>query len=1041
MAQPIEEFLNGGLVTARHPGLLKPGELQRADDCVYREKDTAIWRAPGRSIFNATSLPLGASAAAIKGLAAMPFDSKHTSQLTAYVGTAIYASDLTTISGTFAEVGGPGQVTRDSGTGTSFTAASAAAPFLATAVGAAVTGTGIPSGTIVNSVSGQVGTTGHYTTAVLSNSATTGGVVATFSHGLVLGLQDSGNEILEAVQWQGNYYGWFAHGAPYKFLWRARSTNATTGSLADILIARPMGLSPVVNAPTLAVITTTTYPAPGGAACSWNSVLGPGYYWFLITEISAPGADVTAAERDPLLASDIVESAYLAPDPTATDPSVTKGRPRAVNITSVTTQGVQVTFPAVVNSGVDGRIATNWGVYMYGPTPDASTTPSLAQFRRVGTPKITDTKFELTNTVLAAQLKYPTARTSDDGKSEFEHPERLVTSPDFNFAYAKSGSSTDAPGVQDAVEKLSTWAFDTSGGYASASIVGVEVQVSGKADPSGNAGTAAGYYVHVDTASKHIPSPLFNAFGTPYGTQYFGGPMDTLGVNWVISDLATISVTVGKTGTGSRQRLALDAVGLKIYFNGGAVNLNGPAYRVVTYRDQVGLTVSDPANLPPPNASTGDVWLGSLVLNDLSQEGAIRYSLPLVPESFPKPYVLQPSTRRHDPVTFIRSLNQILFVGFTNETKRINYLPRETDTDFQQGVAHEDLSTDHGVPGPLAGVKFDMPGSGTYVIYASTNGVYLTNGISTRPVNLDLDWANTVNTANLASCVFRVYTKEKWLVLYYNPAGASHTKNTKALVFSYAADKIKDGGTLPCTGPVTVSGRSSCEATISGIPYLFTGHETNGTVYVEDQGVTQASGYQVHNSAGSLASAPIQPLIRTRRIYGAGLARDMREQKVFIMYDTFGSSITATGTTTRGSVTVSSAAAFGSVVVGMRITGVNIDPGTIVIAASASSLTLSRAANATLTGTLTFDTGTIAVSVRGASLREAIASLQTAYDSTVLGDLLSVNLDHMRRGLELQFEKVVLPNASSVDLGVNLRIHQFVMMAEDAGTDQSRSTG
>jgi len=1037
MPQAITEFFNGGLVTSRHPALLQPGELQRADDTVYREKDPAIWRAPGRTVYNSAAI----AATAIKGLAHLTFDGARTDQLIAFNGTNLYRSNFTAITGTFAEIAGPGQIAGAVTALTTFTATTGQ-PFHTDIVGARVYGASVPSGTVVNAISGTP-VNGHYPAIVVSQTIT-GATSLSFEWGIVQTLQDNGDEILDVAQWDSTYFTWFGHGIPYRLSWRYRPTLPSSTSLTDILNMRPMGLKEVIEAPTVTQV----------AASGWNVTLGAGYYWFFITEIFAPGGDVGAAERNPLLASELIESAYLAADPTASDPSSAVGRPIGVNITNVTNQGVQIVFPAVRNNGVDGRLATHWAAYMYGPTQDSRTVPSLAQFRRVATYAMTQYTAGLSKTLQDAQFVQtfvPSVQVAGDGVSNFTSPANALGHSDGVPARAKSGSSTDGSEQQEpAVVKLSAWkdwylGTDpiTTTPWDVRGIVGIEVGVNGAADPGGNAGRTAGYYFHVDTATKHTPLG-FGEFGSDnYHVNVHGGSSDTMGVSWVTTDMTSISVSIGKTGTGARQRLKLDSVFLKFYFTGTTINLEGPAYRVVTYRDQIGTTVNEPVNLPPPECSTGDIWNGSLVVNDMGNEGTIRYSLPNKPEAFPKPYVLKFNTRKKDKVTFIRSLGQILIVGMRDSIKRVNYLPRETDTDFQQGIAHEDLATDHGIPGPLAAVKFDMPGAGPVIIYASYNGIFLTDGITTRPANVDLDWSGTVNTANLASCVFRVYPREKWLVLYCNPIGANHTKNTVAYIFSYAQDKVKDGGFLPCTGPITVSGRSSCETTINGVPYLFTGHESNGKVYVEDSGVTIPSGYQVHNLVSTLTAATLNPLIRTRRIFPAGIERDAREERIYLLFSKYGATVTAASCiTTKDSITVTSSNLFGSVVVGSRITGAGIEPGTIVITKpDNNTVTLSHAANTTGSAiSMAFDTGVIAVTIRGSSLSEDVATLETIYVSTIIGDLISAHPDNMKQGLELQIEKVVLPDTSTVDLGVNMRLHQFTYMVSDMGPEATRTT-
>lgn len=65
----IHETFDGGLVTARDPSTLNPGEVQRAINAIYRPSSPGLWKAPGRASYNAT--PLVASA---KGLRYLRFN-------------------------------------------------------------------------------------------------------------------------------------------------------------------------------------------------------------------------------------------------------------------------------------------------------------------------------------------------------------------------------------------------------------------------------------------------------------------------------------------------------------------------------------------------------------------------------------------------------------------------------------------------------------------------------------------------------------------------------------------------------------------------------------------------------------------------------------------------------------------------------------------------------------------------------------------------------------------------------------------------------
>jgi hypothetical protein len=766
--------------------------------------------------------------------------------------------------------------------------------------------------------------------------------------------------------------------------------------------------------------------------------LGSGTFWFLITEIYAPGGDVAAAERDPYLAGEVVESAYLGTNTAGADPNNNKGRPIPVSLTSGSTTVPTITFPPVVNDGTRGRLATNWGVYMYGPTTTNTDVPSLALFRRVATPSITATSVTLQESPVDPEVRYPTAVAAGFGSTIVTNFARITGAPDNSFTGVDSilGSTGDTPGH---AARVSTFGFVTATGI----ITGIEVTVRAR-----SFGTNAFIDVQASTSGGKkgamYQKDFSHALFSPAGTITVGGPTDTMGLGLLVGELGNLRVDVGIEGAS----IGFDSVAVKLYFAGGLINLDGPAYRVVTYRDQVGITVNDPANLAPAICSTAEVWQGSLVTNDINVDGALRYSIVARPEAQPKPYILK---FRDRGITMIVAMGERLIVGMRNTVKRVNYLPRETDTDMNSGLAWENIASDHGIPGPFCGVKFSMPGKGEMFAYVSTSGIFVTNGLWTIPLNMDLDWANTVKLSALGTACLRVYPKEKLLALYYCPAGATHSRNTRVLYFCYQADKVKGNGlSLPAIGPCVVSARSSAEAFLDG-DYLLTGQETDGKVYVEDSGLSIPSGYQVtltatastqgDGKAASGTDVKIVPFIRSRKFYSASLDRDGYGEKIYLLYSAYGSnSVTASSTLVVANTTITSVALFGSVVPGMRVLGTGMDPGTIVVSKSDSStIVVSRAPNTSGTVTLTFDTGTIGLTIRGSSLGENVKGLRTDYVSTLVGDLTDVHNSNMRRGFEIQVEKVPLTFDSNgdtltwADLSTNMRLHSVSYMVDEQG--------
>jgi hypothetical protein len=1101
MPKTITELMNGGLVTARHPGLLSPGELQIADDTVYRNNDLSIWRAPGRASYGTL-----VSGQPVYGLAALPFEGTRPSYLiglapygTTAIGAngaltrgALHSLPLTFAGGqTSTEIGSPRAVTGDTTTVTSHTTFTATTgnPFLPSIVGSKVF-TPLLNGTgkivIVTAVSTTVraAVSGRYASVVVklhdeTNSTATGiftptvGIVLAFEFGVVsnlpVDLDSVRKNTLEVAQFGGSYFSWFGVNVPRKIEWFT-PTSPTADPRVPLLRTRPCGMLPVTDAISVAVLA-------GG----WRRSLGTGYFWFLVTEIQTLQDVIPGAYK--LKEAGEIEGTYEA----------NQGAPVPVLIPADYLSGARITLPAVKNIGADGRYATHWGIYMsLTPTKDAFTQPLLSTFRRVRKHAITTQAAGATVDISETnyyQILNATSIESYGGQPDWTNQSAMVgaqsglVGENNPASYARGRSASDAIGDGAvAPEAKARFTIDASGLWATRVVTGIRFRVGGRANSSGSnqvhaeigiepiTATQTGFRKVLTTSSWENNTGPYKLFGADYQVEH-GGPGESWGVSWgAFSGLAaSFGLHIFVVAQSAKEEAWVDWIQMTIWGDSTDINVEGKSYRVVVYRDQIGTTIIEPAYRPPETCSTGDFFMGSLVLNDTLDENAIRWSLPGEPEYFPKSYMMRLNlAKKRDKITCLRTLGTVLIVGLENSIERVNYLPSETSTDLKDGLAHEELATDHGIPGPLAAVKFDMAGQGTILAYASAAGCFLTNGVWTRPMNIGLDWLNTVKLAALESCVFRVYPREKWLVLYYCPFGATHNRNTRKLVFSYSMSHIKEGGFLPVLGPTVVSGRASAEVIDSGTSKLVTGHETSGVIYIEDSGTTIPSGYRVliDSSSDTPASfeegdgktaasvdVKILPRIRTRRMYPAGIERDAREERIYVLFSPYGAnSVTAlpavggavVNTQTVGNTTISSnTAVFSSVLAGMRIMGTGIDPGTIVISVAGDfkSIVLSRAPNTTAAGgiTLTFDTGTLAVTVYASGIGEAVATLDTSYASTLVGDLIVVHNDNVRQGLEIQFEKVVLPSGSSVDLGVNMRLHQFSVLLNDQGLEQNRS--
>jgi len=114
----------------------------------------------------------------------------------------------------------------------------------------------------------------------------------------------------------------------------------------------------------------------------------------------------------------------------------------------------------------------------------------------------------------------------------------------------------------------------------------------------------------------------------------------------------------------------------------------------------------------------------------------------------------------------------------------------------------------------------------------------------------------------------------------------------------------------------------------------------------------------------------------------------------------------------------------------MIVSGTGILPGTKVTAkADSSNITISAAATASGTVTLTFGSGAIEMTLSKQNIGEALDDVQTIVEDTFIGGLLRLHLDHQGEAHELKIAKV-----ATVDAG--LTVHYVGFDAVTHGKEQ-----
>jgi hypothetical protein len=580
--------------------------------------------------------------------------------------------------------------------------------------------------------------------------------------------------------------------------------NTTTGDLLGRNLAflgnntvRRHGLAPVVSPPALALVTG-----------SWpnNEDFPLGWYFFITTEVTDE-----SGETAPYFLESAWEGETFA----------------AINVNS-TANSVQVTFPAQTNLGQYGDTATGIiqarRVYMAGPIGEIDP----VQVNRPPNPPLSLFK-------LVAQAPIGQASTVVGA----------VTLQNFNVPGTASGTATNPNNakVDDGVN--TTFAtgqtLDTSnyGLAVSGVVTGIRVEIKYKAVTSN---ISVGICKAVPTVIGTAKTLLINS--ASYKIESFGGDGDLFGSapgTYTAADVnaATFGVHIVATSAIS---LSIDYVRIQVFSTSGVNNIPfGQLFPFITIPISGGTTVLYPSNSEPPTASTGDVFEGQMVLNDVDKPGEIVYSQPDRPEYFPKPYRMRIDPKHRDVVTCVRTLGEVVLIGMQKCLWKINKLPREEDSFFETGRIKNEISPDKGVVNTNAIATFSTPGRPILAAFVSLNGIHYTDGYNVDTLIAGIDWYGMVNADRLSSCWLVNYPKEHLLVFGYVPAGdESSTRPTKRLILHYHPSQTLEGGKLKVTGPIDLAAAAGAPAFLANKHIFVTGH-TNGATYVEDRGWQDAA--------------------------------------------------------------------------------------------------------------------------------------------------------------------------------------------------------
>lgn len=892
----IREALDGGLVTARSPSELRPGEMTQTQNSFYKHNGSGLHRAPERT--TATSSP---TPAAVSGLVSCAFDFVEVRCSLTRSSTSVTVTG-STINSVVITSGSP------------ILTAPAGGTFVGIFPGASVTGTNIPASTtvltwdsptqITMSANATGSTTANITfvnpmfrliktAARVTGNGIADGTTATATTNFAMTLSTAATLTTDSkliietdsvlVMQQAGAYKYSKLGTDGTALSFSNIETVTTGNTLEAVHYNNLHvlmngthpnrvLKSDGNTRAHGLLPVTSKPALATGSGTWALRDGTGFYAYWTTEYDK----VNDLESDFNLGLD-------------NDGRIV--RPPIANVSSTTTK-VTITRPPRVNES-----ATHWRVYR--STKLVSTTLQSALKEDV-----------FPNGILIAEvaLRDDNQQQSIDDGGGATSTSALTAGGTGIVGVSSVGTTWTTPSNATGAINNATYAkfVYVSGGTTanrfvplqltnfgitglSAPITGITISVRGR-----RVGNGQLVVIPFAPSSRFEDQPSANFIGVA-GSQTIafttggdttltvGGANDLWNRKWEVADFADgkfsifLYASVSRTG----DEVWVDGVNVIVTYGetqGGAVGTHenlGDFFPAITV-SPFGFTVAAGRGGKPPTSTTGDIFQDSLITDDTQDASVARYSFPTRIDAFPAPYFLNFDTKDQDIIKCIRTVGNVCIVGLLHQLFRVNYLPRDSDAEFDRQRAVERIEADHGIPGPKCATVFTLPGVGQMLVYANNYGVFMTDGYRVRPLTSDLNWSAEMHPSHVSKAIFVNDPEFQLLKLMYVPIDVASTVNrARTLVFHYAPQHLKEGPSGPelkVSGPWDSGGTEAYDnvnsATLVTLPdgtkKVYMGM-ADGNVRYDDS--TKGHGVQV---------------IRTREISAGGIGGEFRLGKSYI---------------------------------------------------------------------------------------------------------------------------------------------------------------
>ena len=266
------------------------------------------------------------------------------------------------------------------------------------------------------------------------------------------------------------------------------------------------------------------------------------------------------------------------------------------------------------------------------------------------------------------------------------------------------------------------------------------------------------------------------------------------------------------------------------------------------------MTIGDlsiPRDSPPPAFINMISWNGSIcgISRETGKTRTLRYSQAGRAESFPEFYVVSSfPLDEHDNLIGQMGIGETLVLLCEGAVLALDDLPRVVDGQFN-AVSARQLKGHPGCVGEYAYTTYSVAGEprGAWV---SPFGVYITNGQTCACISTDLAWEREVNVPYLGTSVLRWDARN--VILWFEFDLDGDGLNDHEMPF-HMAEAHSKGESRPKLGQPTAKATSCmASALIDSTHYRFSGHPSDGSVYVEEVGtVDEATGDEVEMTVRS----------------------------------------------------------------------------------------------------------------------------------------------------------------------------------------------